>query len=762
MIQSITEIRKRWYSLLCCEGVDLNDINVKAQLDDINEKAQNAMKSMNLDDARTCVWDDIPDQNHPFNRDASCQRTVERLEVMARAYKTEGCALKGNSELLEKILSGLQFVSDNWYNMLVRRKGHWWNKEIGIPLVVNRICVLLYDEMPKKLLDAYIATVYSYTNVPHKMCIEDQLDPEWTTGANRVWKCFALAGCAIVWGDSFSLDRALHFLKPIFTYSTNRDGFYPDGSFVQHGKFAYNGGYGNSLLRNLVDYMEVLADTEWNIGGDELSMLLDWVKNSYEPFIYRGGLMGMVRGREISRGQKEDHVGGHEVITSLIMLACSLDAETSRELKSKIKAWILSDSYRDFFEHAPVSIIPRARAIMNDETIKPYKFPPSSHIFAGMDRVVHYRDSYAVGLSMNSERIAKYEALHNENLRGWYTSEGTIYLYNSDDAQFSDGYFATINAKRMPGTTVDTAEREARGYSYGHEPKMHTSLVGGTALGSLYSSVAMEIENECTDLSGMKSWFMFDDEIVCLGSNIKATTGREIETVVENRKIDDSAYLTVNGKKCDTSVAAKYGDIKTAHLCCADSKADIGYYFPKPYELELLSEYRTDCWRSVTEKGSTEPVTNRFASIVLSHGVDPTCENYEYVLLPAKSVDETEKYAESPAVEIIANNSSVQAVRHGKLSLLGANFLKDERCEIDKLCCDSKACVMVRESDERVEIALSEPTWKKDTVTLELDRAASEVVSADDGVEVLSLSPKLKLSINTKNAMGKTFEITVK
>ncbi|NRE38244.1 hypothetical protein DBN75_11770, partial [Enterococcus faecalis] len=70
-----------------------------------------------------------------------------------------------------------------------------------------------------------------------------------------------------------------------------------------------------------------------------------------------------------------------------------------------------------------------------------------------MDRVLQKNNEYAVGISMYSQRVGNYEFGNTENKKGWHTADGMLYLYNQDFAQFDEGYWATIDPYRLPGTT---------------------------------------------------------------------------------------------------------------------------------------------------------------------------------------------------------------------------------------------------------------------------------------------------------------------
>ena len=71
-----------------------------------------------------------------------------------------------------------------------------------------------------------------------------------------------------------------------------------------------------------------------------------------------------------------------------------------------------------------------------------------------MDRVVHLGAGYGFGLSLCSSRIANFESINGENLRGWFTGDGLTTLYNADLNAFGDSYWATVDHYRLPGVTV--------------------------------------------------------------------------------------------------------------------------------------------------------------------------------------------------------------------------------------------------------------------------------------------------------------------
>src|SRR5207248_41740 len=137
--------------------------------------------------------------------------------------------------------------------------------------------------------------------------------------------------------------------------------------------------------------------------------------------------------------------------------------------------------------------------------------------FTHMDRAVHLRPGWCFGLAMFSSRIANYESINGENLQGWYTSEGMTYLYNADLAHYADDFWSTVNPYRLPGTTVDTQIR-APASDQGRQSS--NPWVGGASIQNLYGVSGMQLSATSSSLTARKSWFMFDNEIVCLGTGI--------------------------------------------------------------------------------------------------------------------------------------------------------------------------------------------------------------------------------------------------
>lgn len=738
-------LRLKWDGLLTGGVYDPADPEIAARIQVITQTAQQHWETMDQSENRTVLWSDKASLTNPTD----ITRHFERLRDMALAYRTVGSPLFGNTELLQDVISGLDWTYTNRYNETVTRYGNWWEWDIGTPLAVNDAVVLLYNELPAGLIQNLMTAVDHFCPTPEGTTPNDR-------GANRVWKSTIVAVRGILVGDEAQITLATQQVATEFDYVTSSDGFYRDGSFIQHARHPYNGGYGKSFLDSLSNLLYLLDDSAYEITTANKANVYRWVYDSFEPLIYKGAFMDMTRGRNISRYQEQDHVPGHVAIRAIEKLSRSASPADSLAYKRMIKYWVLEDTSRSIYANAPIGSIAAIKAIMNDPSVTPRGELVLHKRYPSMDRTVHLRPGFGFGISMNSERIYRYEVGNGENVQGWHTSDGMTYLYNNDLTAYSDHFWATVDYKRLPGTTVDTVAKtrdEAE-----KEKKGSASWVGGSDILGLYGVTGMELTGYNTTLKAKKSWFLFDDEVVNLGAGISSTDNRTIETIVENRKLNADAtnVLTVNGVGKPSSLGwlETMAGVQWAHL-----EGTGGYVFPGSAEVKGLREARTATWQDVNTYylGDQNAYTRNYGTLWLDHGANPSDGTYSYITLPNQTAQETADYSASPDVTILSNTPEIQAVRENGLNLTGINFWTPYRVQ-EPVASYSKASVMVRETDSQIEVAVSDPTQlNAGVIKLEINRYGLQVVSKDPEISVSRLNPTIILTVNVNKSYGKSF-----
>ncbi len=742
------DLRLRWVAALNGgPGLNTADPDIADELADTASAAQSLWDSMDKSAGRTALWSDY---NQLTTLSSHITGSYNNLRRLATAYATPGCSLAGNLSLRNDLFGALDWLYANYYNETKTEYYNWWDWQIGTPLALNDITALVYGDLSVAQRTNYMNAVNKFTPSPT------------LTGANLVWKATVVAVRGVIVKDSAKLVAARDSLGSVFAYVTSGDGFYTDGSFVQHTWHPYTGGYGSALLANLGPLVEMLNGSTWKITDSRLPNLYRWLHDSYEPVIYRGAMPDMLRGREIARSGSGDHGSGAGVVASILRIAQFAPPDDALAFKRMAKYWIQSDTSRDFLGNASLAVIPLAQQILADPAIVSRGELVGHFNFPKMDRVMHLRPGFGFGLSLSSTRIATYESINQENLKAWYTGEGMNYLYNGDLTQFNDNYWCTVNPYRMPGTTVDTG---SRANASGQSTRSTQSWVGGARL-DLYGVVGMQLAAWSNGLTGKKSWFLLDDEIVCLGSDIRSTSGRVIETIVENRRLAGTGTqtFTVNDSAMPATLgwSATMPAVSWAHLAGNVAGADIGYVFPQPAEVKGLREARTGTWNAINSRsGSTTSYTRNYLTMWLDHGVNPAGTTYAYAILPNQAATAVASYSAAPEFTIVENSASAQAVRENTLGITAANFWADAVYSTGGITSDRKASVILQDNGTELAVAVADPTQlNSGAIQVEIGTPMARTLAADPRVTVVQVSPTLKLSVNVNGGAGASFRAT--
>ncbi len=759
---SFEDLRLRYRRTLLPPKVDRSDSLITARIAAADQAVEGYWNNMNRTPGRNYLWADSRDR---FAEAQSLTMDYGRLEAMARAYYTLGSRYEGNDSLLREVIAGLDWMYQNRYNPGIPMYHNWWEWVIGVPMTLNNILVILYDDLTPQQWVNYLAAMDYYA--------PDVTFEGAATGANKIWQCGNMALRGILAQRPEQLQMAIDGLSTEFVYVSEKDGFYRDGSFVQHQWHPYNGGYGTSLLAHMASVIPLVQDSPWEVPQEYQQMLFEWVRNGYEPLLYRGAMMDMVRGREISRKTTSDRVAGHSVLVSMFKLSeIAPDAEKAR-LRSVIKAHMLADTCRDLLLDMPTYLVSEARALRDDKRVVPATTTTLNKVFGAMDRVVHVRPGFALGLAMSSARIENYETINGENLKAWYIGDGMTYLYDGDLRQFGEDFWPTVDAYRMPGTTVDTHKRKAEtlpfapGLLYADGYKSPETWVGGCSLFGEFGMAGMALKAFESTLQAKKSWFMVDDEIVCLGAGIVSRDHRTIETIVENRKLNDSLRYRFDLE--GVPVLTHNGSLSTdhpkwVHFEGSDEGTSVGYYFLEPARVHLLRETRTGSWYEISQPyGDTTPIVKDYFTMWIDHGKNPHAATYAYVLLPGSNLEQTMLYARNPNVRVLANTPQVQAVKHRTEGVTGINFWEAGSLPQAGVRVSAPASVMLRETEEELWVGLSDPTHlQNEPVILELERVAESVLEDNPWITVLSMTPEVKLEVDLSGSLGQTLAVKLK
>lgn len=676
------------------------------------------------------LWSDLP----LGSVSANINSTFSRLQSMALAYAMPTCSLYGNASLAASVASGLDWMNTNVYKKTGGQYDNWFHWEVTSPQYLLNTVALLYPALSGTQIANYCAAVDNYG--PNSVNASPYFNWANLTGANTSSVVLVMAVNGILVKSSAKLTEAQTNLSKVFPPVTSGDGFYTDGSFVFHGNVAYNGHYGFVQVEDIAAIVNLLAGSNWAISESNLAYVYGWVSGGLEPFFYHGAMMDMVRGRAIGSSSSTEYDDGAEVIAAIRQVANFAPEPTKTELTS--------------FANSP--------------------HPASGQYhFANIDRVVAIRSGFGFGLSMSSSRIANFEDLRavastSNNLKGWFTGDGMTYLYvGSQDTNFTDDYWATVDYYHLPGTTTEMTT--APGASTTDQ-----AWVGGAEVSGAYGAAGISLHpanarvgGAASTLYGKKSYFMFENEIVCLGAGINCSSVNQVDTTVENRRMGSSvtsANLWVDGVQ--TSRALGTSTTLSSPKSCAIEGVG-GYYFhASPANLQADFVANSGKWTDVHPTDSdTASYTNNYLKLYFKHGVQPLAASYAYTLLPGMSPSNVSAYAANPQSSIVSNTATVQAAKNVTLGLVSANFWGSTGGTADLIASNKASSVITSETYNTISVGVSDPTQQNTgTITVTLNRAGTGQLSVDAGVTVTQLSPKIILSVNVNNSKGKTYNAT--
>ncbi|GGP07617.1 polysaccharide lyase 8 family protein [Nonomuraea glycinis] len=712
------DARERWVSLLV--GGSYNPAYAD-KTRAVEGSANAVLRKMKPVPGRPSLWPDLP-LGDP--RTGNFNRAYNRMRTLALGWATPGTALHRDRQVAESAVRALDFLHEHAYHEGLDRRGsnwYWW--EIGVPRALTDTCALLYDGLPKDRLHRWLRPLRRWCPDPERRVSHPGVVE---TGANRAGKAMAVAMRGLLTHDARLVRRAGDAVSDLLrTTRGPGDGFYRDGSFIQHDVYPYTGSYGVDYLESVAKLIAMLTRSPWEI--TRTGNVYDIVDRSFMPFIVDGLMMDCVRGRQISVQGHRDYHSGQKAVEAILTLLESAPERYARRWRPQVKGWLTRNQAVPYDTLAPLASIARAKVLLEDPSVPVGPPTTGTYVFADMDRVVHRRPTWAYAIAMSSERIGAAEAMNRENLHGWYTGDGMTYLYTGDLTHWNDDLWPTIDPYRLPGTTVDTRRRAD--LRHGKRRLPPTPWAGGVALDREYGVAAMKLIADGSSLRAKKAWFLLDDAVIALGTGIRASDGRRVETIVENRNTHDS------------HPPLAWGD-GWVHL-----PGVAGYALLDGAAAKVTRRKRTGRWRDIdkgaTTGGDDTPVTRLYTTILIDHGVDPRQARYAYAVLPGASIAQTVAYR--GRVEILANSGAVQAIARD--DLLAAVFWRAGTVETahGPLAADGPCTLLLRRDHERVRLAVADPSRAADEVKITLPWRVRSVKDNDRSVRKAKSAIKVEV-----------------
>lgn len=621
-----------------------------------------------------------------------------RVKTLATAFSKEGSAFFNSKSLYETIVSALRF----WYEA-DPKSGNWWHNEIASPQTLGEILVLLQDvetPLPKDL----------------RLLLIDRMkrgNPYDKTGANKLDIAIHYLYRACVTANKALMDSAVEqAFQPIMF--TTEEGLQHDYSYQQHGPQLQISSYGLVFLIGEYRIASLLRETPYALPQSKQALLENYLVRTFIPAIRGRYIDFNTEGRGISRLNILDktRLTGKN---GLLSQAVSLTSANRKCLEAAVKR-------------------------MAGEKPASFGVTPLHNYFWKADYTQHIRPAYNFNVRTISVRTKRTESGNRENLLGTFLSDGSTNIQRRGGEYFN--IMPVWEWDKIPGTTGrDYTTDQPMTAEWGESGS--TSFVGGVS-DSLYGLTAHTMHY--TDVLAKKSWFFFDDEVVCLGAGINSKAAENVVTTINQCWLNGEVSLLSGGNLQTLNDASFTG---AADGVWHDS---IGYFFPEAQQVQLSRQVQKGKWSLINAKSSDKEISGEVFKLWMGHGAKPQNASYSYIVVPGIAAKEM-KPERVKDIQIVRNDNVVQAVHQKALRLTQVVFYMANKLEVNDWTMEvNQPCALqLKEEKGRVVLHLSDPSQEQKTVTVSLKNRAG-------------LSTSIQCQLPQGNAKGATvrYELMLK
>lgn len=575
-------------------------------------KADVAVNQLNLDLKKNALA--IQNDGHWLDIDYSSKAETNWAPLShLNRVKQFALALSEASGSADKKLAA-QTISALRYWLKVRPKSkNWFQNDIASPTAIGEILMLLKSKntLPATLQDSLLNAM-------------KQGDVIRVVGANKVDIAVHMMYRACLTKDKILMDSAVYQAFLPITLG-NRQGLQYDYSYLQHGPQLQIASYGQVFLIGEYKVASWLLGSIYAIQPEKLKILDHYLIHTFLKTIRGRYIDFNTEGRGISRNDLLDkmNISTKAGTHSLLALAKEVNPDN---------ALVLDEA---------------------DQRIRQVQAPsfgikPSHTYFYKGDYTLHNRPAYSFNVRTVSKRTIRTEFGNQENLIGKFLPDGSTNIQRSGGEYFN--IMPVWEWDKIPGVTgrdykVDqrtTIEWGERGVG---------AFIGGTSDG-LYGTTVYQLDYD--EVTAKKAWFFFDDEVVCLGTDINSLAKEAITTTVNQAWAKGPVRVFENGIK-------------------GIWQDSIGYYFPNQGDIKWTNEKQSGSWNLINANRSKKVVQGKVFKLWFNHGHDPVNQSYAYIVKPNMSENEM-KGNKALHTKILENTPAVQAVENEDLQMLQVVF----------------------------------------------------------------------------------------
>lgn len=528
---------------------------------------------------------------------------VTRIYALAKSYRHEGSPYHNSPEL-----SRLLHRAALWWFETRPVNPNWWHNDIGVPKKLTAAMLLLRDELSEDEIQGTLKVL--------------ERSRFGRTGQNKTWLAGNQMMKALLIEDTALAEEARKQIAEEI-YITEDEGIQPDWSFHQHGPQLQFGNYGLAYAEGVSFWARVLNGTALAFSSEQVDILENFILNGLCWTVWDGLMDPNACGRQL-------HIDGCRGKAYSCAVAIENMAAMGRPESGKLRHIALQNLQPELY---------------GNELVGAMYYPRSDF---GIFRT---RDWYA-SVRMQSERTIGYEFTNAENQKAQFSADGTLLLMQSGKEY--ENIFPLWDWRLLPGVTAYYDGQPFR-TDDSREDKQNSSLHVGGLAGDALMVTAMEVERH--GLHALKADFFFDDMVISLGSDIRASRPEitRITTALDQNLLDGSLEKGSYRSKTHGNTDWVWHNGR-------------GYVSLDGNALHSESSLQKGNWSDMA------PMYDRVDSAEvfkcwIEHPAD-NVSSYAYALLPCRSAAETEGFAKAyskgkkSTVTVLRNDDLCQAVLH--------------------------------------------------------------------------------------------------
>lgn len=303
------------------------------------------------------------------------------------------------------------------------------------------------------------------------------------------------------------------------------------------------------------------------------------------------------------------------------------------------------------------------------------------------------RPDWFASVRLYSTRTHNMEEPYNEEgLLNHHRGDGANHLTRTGD-EYLD-IWPVYDYQKIPGATIlQKPELPAP------EAIQKLGLTGfvGAATDGRYGAAAFDFRSPHDPLIARKSWFFFDDEYVCLGAGISCRNPDwPVATTLNQCRLRGEVTLAAAGNPSVPETGEQPYEQVT--WVFHDST---GYLFLQPTTIHLKNGPAHGSWWRINKQtdSSKEEISLDVFQLWVDHGRRPSDASYEYIVVPATSLEEFRQNSAAENISILANEPEVQAVYHAGSKQCQAVFYQAGAVRITdelRLTCETPGIVLLQ------------------------------------------------------------------